>query len=212
MILTQTIEYQNTLLDTTYPIMEHFYSLQGEGFWTGTPAYFIRLGGCDVGCFWCDVKESWTFNNHSLLSIKELLNEIKQTQAERIIITGGEPLLHNLNPLCEALQLEDYKLHLETSGTQELTGKFDWICFSPKKFKKPLESFYSIANELKIIVKNQHDLEWAESQVSLCNSKTLLFLQPEWDTPASAGWITDFIKTHPHWRISLQTHKYLNIR
>lgn len=194
-----------------YPLMEHFYTVQGEGFWAGTPAYFIRLGGCDVGCFWCDVKESWDENNHPKVRIEEILKPISESFAKRIVITGGEPLLHNLNELTTALKIKGYILHLETSGVHPLTGNFDWICLSPKKFKNVKAEIFDYIHELKIVVYNKHDLEWAESFVSLCKKETHLFLQPEWSRKESPKWIIEYIKDHPHWRISLQTHKYLEI-
>jgi len=194
-----------------YPVMEHFYTLQGEGYWAGSATYFIRLAGCDVGCFWCDVKESWAVEAHPLLSVKELLLQVRVHPSKRIVITGGEPLLHNLDALTQTLRAEGYKTHIETSGTQPLSGEFDWICFSPKKFKAPLPEFYAIADELKVIVHNWHDLEWAEKQAAACAPKTLLYLQPQWYRPESTQWIIEYVKQNPKWRISLQTHKFLQI-
>ncbi|MCS6904723.1 MAG: 7-carboxy-7-deazaguanine synthase QueE [Bacteroidia bacterium] len=199
------------LMDTQikYPVVEHFYTLQGEGYWTGTAAYFIRLAGCDVGCFWCDVKESWEIAGHDQLTLSELISAVNSVPSNRVVITGGEPFLHNLEPLCKALS--NKKLHVETSGTSPYSGNFDWICFSPKKFKKPLPQYYQIANELKIIVHNRHDLAWAEEHAALCKPDTYLYLQPEWYTPQTIEWIIEYVKQNPKWRISLQTHKYLNI-
>lgn len=193
-------------------IVEHFYTIQGEGFWTGTAAYFIRLGGCDVGCFWCDVKESWDAAAHPQLSVNELVTFVKQTPAQRVVITGGEPSMHNLNVLTATLQAAGLKTHIETSGTGTLTGAFDWVCLSPKKFKAATPPFYEVANELKIIVQNAHDLEWAETQAALCPETTQLFLQPEWSRAESAGWIVEYVKRNPRWRISLQTHKFIEVQ
>jgi organic radical activating enzyme len=205
----QAEEAQSSIQKVKYPVMERFYTLQGEGYWTGAAAYFIRLAGCDVGCFWCDVKESWEAEVYPQIDVLELQADANAAPADIIVITGGEPFLHNLDALCRALKPK--RLHVETSGTAPYSGQFDWVCFSPKKFKKPLPEYYALANELKIIVHNRHDLKWAEEHANLCDPKTLLFLQPEWYTPESAAWITDYIKENPKWRISLQTHKYLNI-
>lgn len=198
-------------LGTTYPVMEHFYTLQGEGAHSGAAAYFIRLAGCDVGCHWCDVKESWPEDAHPRLSCAELLAAVKQTPTELVVITGGEPLLHDLGPLTRALHSEGYKLNIETSGTRPLSGEIDWVCFSPKKFKAPLETFYERADELKIIVHNRHDLQWAETHAAKCRPDCALYLQPEWFRPESAGWIIEYVKADPKWRVSLQTHKYMEI-
>jgi organic radical activating enzyme len=196
---------------TTYPVMEHFYTIQGEGFWSGTPAYFIRLGGCDVGCVWCDVKESWDAGLHPQALVSDLLGFVQKTPAERLIITGGEPCLYDLTALTNVFREAGYKLHIETSGAYPLTGTWDWVCFSPKKFKPALNEFYAHASELKIIVYNQHDLKWAETHAEKCSSETILFLQPEWSKKESIKWIIEYIKYNPKWRISLQTHKFMNI-
>lgn len=194
-----------------YVLMEHFYTLQGEGVFAGTAAYFIRLGGCDVGCHWCDVKESW-HADWPWVFTQTLVEAAKASGTSIVVITGGEPLLHDLNDLCNALRAAGLRVHLETSGTQPLRGAaFDWICFSPKKFKAPLPEFYGAAHELKVIVHNRHDLQWAETHAALVPATCQCLLQPEWDTPESAAWIVDYVKAHPRWRFSLQTHKYLNI-
>jgi len=195
----------------TYPVMEHFYTLQGEGYWSGTPAYFIRLAGCDVGCHWCDVKESWETENHPVLSVESLLLSVQATQAERVVITGGEPFMHNLSALTRILREAGYKLHCETSGTCMLSGDWDWVCFSPKKFKTPLPVWYQIAHELKIIVYQTHDLVWGLDQAELCTSDTVLFYQPEWNSPQRIAEMVEFVKQNPRWRISIQSHKYLQI-
>lgn len=211
MVATFMQNTQVPTLTTTYPVMEHFYTLQGEGFWAGNAAYFIRLAGCDVGCFWCDVKESWDEAAHPTLTLDELITALQHTTTERVVITGGEPFLHNLEALTDVLHQHNYKVHIETSGTQPLTGQFDWICFSPKKFKAPLVEYYAVAHELKVIIHNQHDLSWAESHAVLCPPNTLLYLQPQWYRPESVNWIIDYVKENPRWRLSLQTHKYLDI-
>ena len=195
-----------------YPVMEYFYSVQGEGHFAGVPAFFIRLGGCDVGCVWCDVKESWDASIHPQLSVEELVSVAKQSQAEIIIITGGEPAMYDLIPLCEALKNEGYKLHIETSGVYPIKGKFDWITFSPKKFKAPLKEVADAANELKIIVFNRSDLKWAEEHMKTVPPECLLFLQAEWDKRQEMnGVIFEYILKHPFWRISHQTHKYMEV-
>lgn len=195
--------------------MEHFYTLQGEGSWAGSAAYFIRLGGCDVGCVWCDVKESWPMDTHPLMTVAELTEQVLAHPARRVVVTGGEPLMHDCTALTDALHETGCTLHLETSGAHPLSGSWDWITFSPKKFKEPKEELYAQAHELKIIVYNRHDLAWAETHVQRLlaagNTHCQLYLQPEWDTPESPALIVDYVKTHPRWRISLQTHKYLDI-
>jgi len=202
---------ETAVLQTVYPVMEHFYTLQGEGHWAGTPAYFVRLGGCDVGCTWCDVKESWPKTGHEELSAQAITDIITQTPARRVVITGGEPTLHNLTALTDALHSAGLLVHIETSGTQPLTGSFDWVTFSPKKFKAPLPEYYAHAHELKIIVHNKHDLLWAEGHAEQVGPLCVHFLQPDWFRPESAAWIIEHAKAHPHWRMSLQTHKYLDI-
>ncbi|GIV43674.1 MAG: 7-carboxy-7-deazaguanine synthase [Bacteroidia bacterium] len=197
---------------TSYSIMEHFYTIQGEGYWVGTPAYFIRLAGCDVGCHWCDVKESWDKNQHPILSVEEILEHIKKTPTQRIVITGGEPLQQDLTDLCKALHQKDWKIHLETSGVYPLSGEIDWICLSPKKFQKPLSSIYAYVHELKVIIYHVSDFEFAEEHASLCPPSTHLFLQPEWSKESKLlPQIIEYTKQNPQWRISLQTHKYMNI-
>lgn len=197
--------------NSALPLMEHYYTIQGEGYWTGTPAYFIRLGGCDVGCAWCDVKESWDADAHSKIEIDEIVSHVTKTPAKIVVITGGEPLMYNLDELTNALKKKRIRTHLETSGAYPFSGNFDWVCFSPKKFKAPHESIYAHANELKIIVVNKHDLIWAEQFVEKCPRECKLFFQPEWETPSVLNLILDYIKENPKWRVSLQTHKYMNI-
>ena len=194
------------------PVMEHFYTLQGEGMHQGKAAYFIRLAGCDVGCVWCDVKESWDRTKHPDRTIEELLTEIRKTPARLVVITGGEPLMHDLGPLTEQLKQAGYKTHLETSGAHPLTGTWDWICLSPKKFKAPLPAILPLAHELKVVVFHKSDLAWAEQYAAAVNEHCALFLQPEWDrSDEMMGLIVDFVKANPSWRATLQTHKYLNV-
>jgi len=194
------------------PLMEDFYTIQGEGFNTGQAAYFIRLGGCDVGCHWCDVKESWDAEKHPLTSIAKIVDNAEQHPAKAVVITGGEPLLYNLLPLCEALKAKNIRTFIETSGAYPLSGNWDWICLSPKKFKAPLLQNLKEANELKVIVFNKSDLEWAEQHAQNVSEKCKLFLQPEWSkTEAMMPLIIDYVKNNPSWMISLQTHKFMNI-
>lgn len=207
----QTQEPQR-LATTALPVMEHFYTLQGEGFHWGKAAYFIRLAGCDVGCVWCDVKESWDASKHPSVSIDLLIEEIKKTPAEIVVITGGEPLLHDLTALTEALQQNNLKTHIETSGSSPLSGSWDWITLSPKKFKAPLLENMPYANELKIVVFNSSDFAWAEKWAALTSPSCKLYLQPEWSRAAAVTpLLVDYIKAHPQWQLSLQTHKYINV-
>jgi organic radical activating enzyme len=193
------------------PLMEEFYTIQGEGFHTGKAAYFIRIGGCDVGCHWCDVKESWDANLHPPTLTESIVENVKK-YAKTVVVTGGEPLMWNLDFLTDKLKKAAIKTHIETSGAYTLSGNWDWICLSPKKTKLPLSPIYQKANELKIIVQNKHDFKFAEEQALKVSETCELFLQPEWSkrelmTPL----IIDYVMQHPQWKISLQTHKYLNI-
>jgi len=195
-----------------YPVMEHFYTLQGEGKYAGYAAYFIRLAGCDVGCTWCDVKESWNTEGFPIFTSHQLLNLVTNTKANRVVITGGEPTMHQLADLTTLFQQHNIKTHIETAGVNTLTGEWDWVCLSPKKFKAPLESNYSFANELKVIVFNHHDLEWCKDQATKVNSNCQLYLQPEWSKKEELlPLIIEFVKQNPKWQLSLQTHKYINI-
>jgi organic radical activating enzyme len=194
------------------PLMEHFYTLQGEGAHSGKAAYFIRLGGCDVGCVWCDVKDSWDAAKHPLVSIEEMSKLVALTQAPIAVITGGEPLLHNLDKLTEALQALNLKTHIETSGSSPLSGSWDWITLSPKKFKAPLPQVLSFANELKVVVFNQSDFDWAEKFALQVKEDCKLYLQPEWDqSEKMMPLIIEYVKQNPKWTISLQTHKFMQI-
>jgi 7-carboxy-7-deazaguanine synthase len=194
------------------PVMELFYSIQGEGKHTGKAAFFIRLAGCDVGCHWCDVKESWDKNKHSLKEVKELVKQVKESGAPIVIITGGEPTMYPLEKLTKALKKEGLLVHLETSGAYTITGTFDWICVSPKKRKPPLKESLEKADELKVVVYNKDDFNWAETNALDVKERCSLFLQPEWSKANTVmRWITEHIKENPKWIVSLQTHKYLNI-
>ncbi len=200
--------------------MEHFYTLQGEGYHQGRAAYFIRLGGCDVGCVWCDVKDSWDASKHPQYTVDSIVEMAEKGSAENntnnsnvlVVITGGEPLMHNLDTLTASLKEKGFQTNIETSGSSPLSGYWDWICLSPKKFKAPLPEVIEKANELKVVVFNKSDFAWAEQYAAQLKPGCRLYLQPEWDkreivTPL----IIDYIKQHPQWRISLQVHKYINV-
>lgn len=192
--------------------MEHFYTIQGEGAHQGRAAYFIRLGGCDVGCVWCDVKDSWDRDAHPQISISELLQTVQGTPAQIVVITGGEPLMHDLTQLTTAFRQAGLKMHIETSGSSPLSGSWDWITLSPKKFKEPLPEILPVASELKIVVYNRSDLEWARKWQPHVAADCKLYLQPEWSKAATVTpMIIDFIKQHPEWQLSLQVHKYINV-
>ena len=192
--------------------MEMFYSLQGEGYHQGKAAFFIRLAGCDVGCVWCDVKDSWDASKHPELSIDEIVSNASAHPARLAIITGGEPLLYNLDALTTALKKAGFEVNIETSGSSPLSGKWDWVCFSPKKFKAPLDECIAAASELKVVIFNAHDFEWAETYAQQVPPSCKLYLQPEWD---KANQITplviDYIKAHPQWELSAQLHKYIQV-
>ena len=203
---------RNSISKASFPVMESFYSIQGEGTHSGKPSYFIRLAGCDVNCDWCDVKDSWDIDSSQYKSIDEITNEINKFSTDLVIITGGEPLMHNLTDLTSALKKLGKKIHIETSGTHPVSGNFDWICFSPKKFKKPLDEFFKMSNELKIIISKDSDFIWAEYLLRQIKNKPELILQAEWSKSEIINpKILDYIKSNPKWRISLQTHKYLHV-
>ena len=194
------------------PLMEDFFSIQGEGYFSGQAAYFLRIGGCDVGCNWCDVKESWNQDIHPLTSINDILKRIGKYPVSTVVVTGGEPLMWDMEPLTRELIKNDYKVHLETSGSHQLTGNFDWICWSPKKFKNSRDEIKNFANELKIIVQNKHDLLWGEKYSEIVSEHCKLFLQPEWSRREEMiPLIIDYVQNHPKWSISLQSHKYMKI-
>lgn len=193
------------------PLMEEFYTIQGEGFHTGTAAYFIRIGGCDVGCHWCDVKESWNAALHPPTETDVIVANAKK-YADTVVVTGGEPLMWDMQALTSKLKNQNLKVHIETSGAYEVTGSWDWFCLSPKKNKLPVQSAFANANELKVIIYNKHDFIFAEEQAAKVNSNAILFLQPEWSKKEEmTPLIVDYVMNNPKWRVSLQTHKYLNI-
>jgi len=199
-------------LTSQLPLMEHFYTIQGEGFHQGRAAYFIRLGGCDVGCVWCDVKDSWDASKHPLFSVDEIVKFVTDAKANLTVITGGEPLMYDLSELTKSLHQKNIEVNIETSGAYSLSGEIDWICVSPKKFKKPLDEVLSKANELKMVVFNKSDFDWAEANAKKVANSCQLFLQPEWDKASEIlPYIIAFVKENPRWKISLQTHKFINI-
>jgi organic radical activating enzyme len=196
-----------------YPVMETFYSIQGEGFYQGHAAFFIRLGGCNVGCVWCDVKDSWDATAHPMRSVDSLLDEIKLTNANIVIVTGGEPLMYDCTGLTDKLKEAGYRTHLETSGAYPLSGQWDWICVSPKKFKQCLNEVLRQANELKVVVYHKSDLNWADEHAQQVSKSCQLFLQPEWSKEKEMlPQITAFIQQHTTWKLSLQIHKYMGVR
>ncbi len=194
------------------PIMEMFYTIQGEGFHTGRAAYFIRTGGCDVGCVWCDVKESWDAKAHPPMSVQEIVDEVIKSKTDFVVITGGEPTMYDLTALTEALKKIGIEIALETSGAYPIRGNFDWICLSPKKFKMPLETNYKLANELKMIIFNKSDFDWADELKNKVGTSCKLYVQTEWDkSEKMLPLIINYVKDNWEWKISLQTHKFLNI-
>lgn len=201
-----------SLSATSLPVMEAFYTIQGEGFFQGNAAYFIRLGGCDVGCFWCDVKESWDADKHPLIDVDTIVKQACGYAGRLAVITGGEPLMHNLYQLTNALHAQGFKTNIETSGSHPLSGDWDWICLSPKKFKQPLNEVINKANELKVIIYNKTDFDWAEKYAALVPASCRLYLQPEWSKANDIlPLLVEYIKQHPKWELSLQIHKYINV-
>lgn len=201
-----------TTLAASYPVMEHFYTLQGEGAYAGQAAYFIRLGGCDVGCVWCDVKESWDAAAHPQMEVTALCDLASTHPGKIVVITGGEPSMYDLQPLTDALHAAGLRAHIETSASSPLTGDWDWVTLSPKKFKAPLEENMYLADELKVIVFHKSDFQWGEEFAAQVKPGCKLYLQPEWDKRDSmTPLIIEYIKEHPEWQLSLQTHKYINI-
>ncbi|MBT2559089.1 7-carboxy-7-deazaguanine synthase QueE [Hymenobacter sp. ISL-91] len=197
---------------TSLPVMEQFYTIQGEGYNTGRAAYFIRLGGCDVGCVWCDVKESWPLDAHPRHALADLVSAVTAHPGRNVVVTGGEPLMHELGPLTAALQQAGCQTWIETSGAYPLSGNWNWICISPKKFKAPLPSVLAAAHELKIVVFNKSDFAWAEEHAAQVGPECRLYLQPEWSKAAAmTPLIVEYVKANPRWQVSLQTHKYLDI-
>lgn len=194
------------------PLMEDFYTIQGEGEYQGYAAYFIRLAGCDVGCVWCDVKESWDASAHPIVEVDEIVRRAKESGGNIAVVTGGEPAHYNLSELTSQLHKAGLRTHIETSGAYEITGDWDWVCLSPKKFKEPVISSYPIAHELKVVIYNKSDFKWAEEHAEKVSDHCELFLQPEWSKENEMiPLIVDYIKKNPQWRISLQVHKYMNI-
>ena len=201
-----------TITDITYPVMESFYTIQGEGYYQGKAAYFIRLGGCDVGCFWCDVKDSWDASRHPQLTVSSLVEQASAYPGRMAVITGGEPLLHDCLPLTQSLKEAGFQTNIETSGSSPLSGEWDWICLSPKKFKRPVPSILPLANELKVVIFNKSDFAWAEEHAEMVNPSCKLYLQPEWEKSSEmTPLIVDYIKANPRWEFSLQIHKYLQV-
>ncbi len=199
-------------LNITYPLMEDFYTIQGEGFNTGKAAYFLRLGGCDVGCVWCDVKESWRAEDHPQVTIADMISRVEKANADKVVITGGEPCMYDLLPLTHSLHAKFMSCWLETSGAHPITCEWEWICVSPKKFKSPLAESLQMADELKVIIYNQSDFEWAEQHAAKVSSDCVLYLQPEHSAfNIVMPLIVEYVKQHPEWRISIQTHKVMQI-
>ncbi len=194
------------------PLIDKFYTVQGEGFHTGKPAYFIRLGGCDIACNWCDTKFSWSFKHHKYTSVQFIVDELQKYRANAVVVTGGEPSLYNLTPLTQALKNIDIETFIETAGTHELTGVWDWICLSPKEQSPPLEDIFGRANELKVIIENDKDFEWAEKNAEKVSKECKLFLQPEWSKhQVLIHDIVEYAKVNPKWRVSIQAHKFMKI-
>ncbi len=195
------------------PLMEQFVTVQGEGFYSGRSAVFIRLGGCDVGCVWCDVKESWEATAHPMVSIENIVKSVKEFKTNFVVITGGEPTMHDISKLVDELKNNNFYVAIETAGTNPVYSGVDWVCFSPKKFKKPVPQIYPVSNELKVVIFHKSDLRWAEKHASkITNSATHLYLQPEWSkSDEILPLVLDYIQENPKWKLSLQTHKYINI-
>lgn len=203
----------NSKFNIKLPLMEEFDSIQGEGYFQGKAAYFVRLAGCDINCSWCDVKESWDSEIYNLLDIKELETNISLSNASFVVITGGEPLLHDLAELTSFIHSLNKKTHIETAGAHVLTGKWDWICVSPKRFKKANPEILKYANELKVVISRENDFKFAEKNAAMCNENCKLYLQPEWDfNEEIMPSIINYVKENPKWSLSLQIHKYLGVR
>ncbi len=209
---SETLNLKSPPSSNELPLMEDFYTIQGEGFYQGQAAYFIRLGGCDVGCVWCDVKESWPAEAHPKVDVKEMAARAQKSGAVLVVVTGGEPSMYELSGLTHEIKTAGLRTHVETSGAYPLTGTWDWVCLSPKKFKIPHESVYQKANELKVIVFNKSDFDWAEKEAAKVSSSCRLYLQPEWSKEKEMlPLMIDYVKIHPRWTLSLQVHKYMNI-
>lgn len=208
--ISQTVEPSPLALEL--PVVETFHSIQGEGTWAGTNAFFIRLAGCDVGCPWCDTKQSWSPKHHPLRTLGELVTEARSAHPHIVVITGGEPLMHDLSALTGQLREAGLQTHLETSGAHPFSGTFDWVTFSPKRFKPPHPSIYAHVSELKVVIGDETDLKWAEQQATNVPSTVSKLLQPEWETPSSRDKVFAYVLKHPEWRVSLQTHKFLGVQ
>jgi len=192
--------------------MEHFFTIQGEGKYSGKAAYFIRIAGCDVGCVWCDVKESWDKEQHITMTTNEIIEKVTESKTNFVVITGGEPAMYDLRPLVDQLKSLGIMVAIETSGCYPLKGEVDWYCFSPKKFKAPCDEAYIKANELKVIVSHPSDLDWATTHALKVSTNCQLYLQPEWSKSEKLlPLIIAFVKSNQRWKISLQTHKFMNI-
>lgn len=203
---------QSGILNLELPLMEDFYTIQGEGFYQGSAAYFIRLGGCEVRCVWCDVKDSWDVNAHAKVEVSQLVDKAKASGSKIVVITGGEPTMHNLSQLTAELKKAGLRTHLETSGAYPLTGEWDWVCFSPKKFKPPHPSVAAQANELKMVIFHKSDYSWAEEFAELVKPNCELFLQPEWSKEKEVlPMLIEYVKANPKWKISAQVHKYIDV-
>ncbi len=208
----ETLNLKSPPASKELPLMEDFYTIQGEGSYQGRAAYFIRLGGCDVGCVWCDVKESWPAEAHPKVDVKEMAARAQKSGAVLVVVTGGEPSMYELSALTREIKTAGLRTHVETSGAYPLTGTWDWVCLSPKKFKVPHESVYQKADELKVIVFNKSDFDWAEKEAAKVSSSCRLYLQPEWSKEKEMlPPMIDYVKSHPRWTMSLQVHKYMNI-
>lgn len=208
----ETLNLKSPPASKELPLMEDFYTIQGEGSYQGRAAYFIRLGGCDVGCVWCDVKESWPAEAHPKVDVKEMAARAQKSGAVLVVVTGGEPSMYELSALTREIKTAGLRTHVETSGAYPLTGTWDWVCLSPKKFKVPHESVYQKADELKVIVFNKSDFDWAEKEAAKVSSSCRLYLQPEWSKEKEMlPLMIDYVKSHPRWTMSLQVHKYMNI-
>lgn len=203
---------QDEMKAVEYPLMEDFYTIQGEGAHSGRPAYFIRTAGCDVNCWWCDVQESWDEEAHPRESVANIVQRAKDSSAKFAVITGGEPLLHDLDPLTFQLKQAGLQVHIETSGSSPISGYLDWITLSPKRFKEPTDDIFPYVDELKVVVLTKKDLEWAEKNAVKCPDDTTFLLQPEWEKEGAVELIIDYVKKNPKWGISLQTHKFMGVR
>jgi organic radical activating enzyme len=208
----QIMNYPELQNGTFLPLVESFYTIQGEGYNTGKPAFFIRLGGCDVGCSWCDAKETWNPKLYPPTNIEDIVNQAVRYPAQSIVLTGGEPLSYPLGKLCDLLKSKNLEIFLETSGSHSISGRFDWICLSPKKKKPPVAGMHQLASELKVIIETKDDFLWAEDNRALVRKDCRLYLQPEWSkSKVILPEIIDYVKSNPYWSISLQTHKYMDI-